>query len=175
MAENGGVHGQCTRPCIRPAVYTAENGRAHGPYTIVYTCVCTARTRPCKTAVYTYTCVHHCTQPCISRVHVPCTRANMARTWPCTRTCRVRAICTDENVYAAVSRNTAVYTFSAVHDDTRPSTRPCVTRTRPRTRPCMRPLYSRVRAIYTAENVYTAVFTHVTRPFTRPVYTFSAV
>ena len=83
-AENGSVHGQCTR-----LVYTAENGRAHGPYTAVYT----RRYGP-YTAMYTALVhVDTCTRPHTCRVHGPYMAVYMSRVRGC-----VRAMYTAEDV-----------------------------------------------------------------------------
>jgi len=103
----------CTRPLhgLVLTVYTAEKGRVHGrlhgPYTAVYAC----RVHGLYTAVYVfvYTGLIH------SRIHGPscirpvvytartrrCTRADTARTWPCTRARSRPCRCTRVYVYTS--------------------------------------------------------------------------
>jgi len=188
MQVHGCVHGpdgHCTWPCIRPAVYTvgrvhgrvramytAENGHVHGPYTVVYT----GRIHgPCARSVRGR--VYRSIRPVHGRVH-----DSRHVTWPCT------------DVYTAVFHRASspsmactrpVYTYAHIHGRMRAvytvhgfvhvhSTRPC-------TRPVHGPVSAvytsrvqgRVRAMYTTEDgrahgPYTVVNTAGVRRPTRP-------
>jgi len=192
------LHVQCTWP-----VYTAENGRAHGrahgPYTTVYTSrygpyatVYTTRYtvvygrvdgrfRPCTWPVHGRRHVDSCTRPYTcrvhGRVHGPYTAVYMC----CVRG-RVRAMYTAEDV-----RADGPYTFMYTCGVDGPCARPIHGRVRAVY--TARPLYGRVRAVFAGEDVFTGPVhgrrvtgtrhvtrlctrpctRHVTRPCTRPV------
>jgi len=144
------VYALCRRP--KTAVYTASvHGRAHGPYTAVYT----SRYGP-YTAVYTtrYTAVYGRVDgrfrpsrwPVHDRVHGPCTRRHMyaAVYVSCTRPCarpvhsRVHVPCTGPCTLAETGRRLSCRrpVHSHVHGWCRRAV--CTAHSRPCTRPCTR-------------------------------------
>jgi len=78
----------------------------------------------------------------------------MARTRPCKG--GVHTACTQSCTRAVCTACTQPYKMAVYTSRTQSCTRAvCTACTRPYTRPCIRPLYGRVLAVYTAENVYT--------------------
>jgi len=163
MAENGSVHGQCTRP--KTAVHTAR------------TLPCTRANTATRTRPYT----RHVTQPCTAvvfgRVDGPYTAVYTALVHVdmCTRpyTCRVHGRV--HGPYMAVytsrvrGRVRAMYPAEDVHADVftvRVHGRH-VTGTRHVTRPCTRPVRGRTTAVYTAVD---GPYTDVLLPCRLPVH-----